>query len=62
MGPVDIIAIVAIALVVGGALAYIIVAKKRGQKCIGCPHSKQCKSCCSGKCDISKSDKAENAE
>lgn len=60
MGPVDIIAIVAIALIVGGALAYIIVAKRRGQKCIGCPYSKQCGGCCSGKCDSNKSDKSKN--
>ena len=42
----DIIAISAIVLVVGGALAYIIRAKKRGEKCVGCPYAKQC----GGKC------------
>lgn len=45
---VNIIAVAVIALLVGGALTYIILAKKRGEKCIGCPHSKQCGgNCCS---------------
>lgn len=45
-----IIAIVSIVLIVGGALAYIIKAKKSGQKCIGCPHAKTCNAskCCYG--------------
>ena len=43
-----IIAIAAIVLIVGSALAYIIKAKKSGQKCIGCPHSKSCGGCCCG--------------
>lgn len=38
----DIIAIVAIVLVIGGAIAYIIKAKKSGKKCIGCPDSCSC--------------------
>lgn len=42
MGAGEIIAIVAIALIVVGATAYIIKAKKSGRKCIGCPHSKTC--------------------
>ena len=42
MGPVEIIALIFIILAVGGASAYIIIAKKRGQKCIGCPFAKQC--------------------
>ena len=47
----DIVAILLIALIVGGAVAYIIKAKKSGQKCIGCPDSKTCSSGgCSGGC------------
>ena len=47
----DIIAIAVIVLVVGGAVAYIIKAKRSGRKCIGCPDSKTCSSGgCSGKC------------
>ena len=37
MEPGDIIAIIIIALAIGGALFYIIKAKKSGKKCIGCP-------------------------
>ncbi|MBE6654795.1 MAG: FeoB-associated Cys-rich membrane protein [Ruminococcaceae bacterium] len=44
----NIIIIAVIALIVGGALAYIIKAKKSGKKCIGCPYGDSCKgSCCS---------------
>ena len=47
----EIIAIVAIVLIIGGAVAYIIKAKKSGQKCIGCPDSKTCSAGgCSGNC------------
>ena len=55
----DIIAIGAIVLIVGGALAYIIKAKKNGRKCIGCPDSSSCSGncgCCSG-CGMQKNDK-----
>ena len=34
-----------IALIVGGAIAYIVKAKKSGAKCIGCPSG----GCCSEK-------------
>ena len=40
----EIIAIIAIVLIVGLALFYVIRAKKNGQKCIGCPNSKTCRS------------------
>ena len=43
MIPFEVIAIIIIILVVGGALFYIIKAKKEGQKCIGCPYAKDCK-------------------
>ena len=48
----EIFAAAAIVLIVGGAVAYIIKAKKSGQKCIGCPDSKTCSSPggCSGNC------------
>ena len=47
----EIIAIVAIVLIIGGAVAYIIKVKKSGQKCIGCPDSKTCSAGgCSGNC------------
>ena len=36
---IDILIILAVLLVVGGASLYIWRAKKRGQKCIGCPYA-----------------------
>lgn len=47
----DVCIVVAILIIVGGALFYIIRAKKRGQKCIGCPYAKQCAGNCSGSCN-----------
>ena len=35
----DILIILAVLLIVGGAGFYIWRAKKRGQKCIGCPYA-----------------------
>lgn len=40
----NIIATVVVVAVLGGAVAYIVRAKKSGVKCIGCPHSKVCSS------------------
>lgn len=39
---VDWIIIGVIVLIVGGALSYIIKAKKSGKKCIGCPDGGSC--------------------
>ena len=60
MEPGEIIAIVAIALIIGSAVFYIIKAKKSGKKCIGCPagcscsakdgKKKGCESSCCGCC------------
>lgn len=50
MGAVDYVAIAAIALIVGAAIFYIVRAKKRGAKCVGCPHAKQCGGNCNGGC------------
>ncbi len=36
---------IVIVVIVGLAAHYVYKAKKRGQKCIGCPHS-QCGNCC----------------
>ena len=43
----EIIAAVAIGLIIGGAVFYIIKAKKSGKKCIGCPDSTTCSGACS---------------
>ena len=45
---VNIIAIFVIILTVGGAALYIIRAKRRGDKCVGCPYAKQCGGNCGG--------------
>ncbi|MGN1316654.1 MAG: hypothetical protein ACI4VW_06260 [Acutalibacteraceae bacterium] len=42
-------------LIIGGALGYVIKAKSRGVKCIGCPEGEKCgsknkTSACSGNC------------
>ena len=42
----NVIIIAVLLLVLGGAVAYIVRAKKSGVKCIGCPAG----GCCSGKC------------
>jgi hypothetical protein len=46
MGPIDFAIIAAIVLIVGGAVFYIIRAKRRGQKCIGCADAKTCGGSC----------------
>ena len=38
----NIVVILIIVALVGGAMSYIIKAKKRGVKCIGCPDSAGC--------------------
>ena len=43
MDLVDIIIIIVLALIVGSALLYIIINKKRGAGCIGCPDGARCK-------------------
>ena len=43
----DIIVLLFIALVVGGASFYIIRAKRQGRRCIGCPDAKTCSGNCS---------------
>lgn len=55
---VNIIAIAVILLIVGGAVFYLIRAKKRGEKCVGCPYAKQC----GGNCGQSKSNKVDSTE
>jgi radical SAM protein with 4Fe4S-binding SPASM domain len=47
MGAADYIVLAIIVAVIGGAAFYIYKAKKAGQKCIGCPHSKNCSGGCS---------------
>ena len=44
MKPEESIAIIAIAVIMGFAIVYIIKAKKSGRKCIGCPDVATCPS------------------
>ncbi len=58
MGVTDVIVILVIALIIGGASYYIYRAKKAGHKCIGCPNSTTCGkyndsvSSCGGNCSF----------
>ena len=47
----DILILLVVAAVVALAGWYVYKAKKNGQKCVGCPHSKTCgsKNCSCGK-------------
>lgn len=50
---IDILVSVVLVLIIGGAIAYIVRSKKRGETCIGCPYAKECargKGGCSGAC------------
>ena len=46
----DVVALISILVIVGLATLYIIVSKKKGKKCIGCPYASSCAvkggSCC----------------
>lgn len=46
----DMIIILILAAILGGAAWYIYRAKKSGKKCIGCPNSGSCGGGCSGSC------------
>ena len=45
----DLILVAVIAVIVGGAIAYIRKEKKRGVRCIGCPSGGACSGTC-GSC------------
>ena len=42
----DLVIILVLALILGTAALYIYRAKKKGQKCIGCPNSGSCSGSC----------------
>ncbi|MBR4888194.1 MAG: FeoB-associated Cys-rich membrane protein [Clostridia bacterium] len=44
-----VIAVAALLVIVCAAAGYVVRAKKKGQKCIGCPYAKSCSGHCSGK-------------
>ena len=60
MSIVDYIAIAVVALALSAAVFYIVRAKKRGEKCVGCPYAKQCGGKCDGSCGHAKADESNN--
>ena len=46
----NVILVIVLLLILGGAGIYIIRAKKKGVKCIGCPAGATCSGHCSGNC------------
>ena len=47
---INVIILAVVLLLVGGAIAYIIKAKKKGVTCIGCPAGGHCSGKCNGSC------------
>ncbi len=52
----DILAIAISLLILGGAVFYIIRAKKKGVRCIGCPHGASCAAAKNGGCPCTQKD------
>lgn len=48
MGFAEVLVIIAVVLIVGGAVLYILKEKKKGKKCIGCPYANSCSRCTCG--------------
>lgn len=46
----NLIVVLVLIAIVSGVVWYLIRAKKRGEKCVGCSYAKQC----AGKCDNKK--------
>ncbi len=40
--PIDLILAIILIVIFGAIILYIVIAKKNGQRCIGCPDSKSC--------------------
>ena len=45
----EILAIIALVIVLCCAIGYIIYSKRKGRGCVGCPYSKDCSGSCSCK-------------
>ena len=45
----NVIVVLILAAIVVGIVCYLIRLKKRGVKCVGCPHAGQCGGKCGGK-------------
>ena len=57
MSIVDYIAIAAIVLTLSASVFYIVRAKKRGEKCVGCPYARECGGHCNGGCGHTEAEK-----
>ena len=57
MSIVDYIAIAAIVLTLSASVFYIVRAKKRGEKCVGCPYARECGGNCNGGCGHAEAEK-----
>ena len=55
--PGEIIAFLLVAAIIAAAAVYIVKAKKSGQKCVGCPYSKNCSGNCSAHTKTEKQNK-----
>ena len=55
----NIILIMLLALIIGGAILYILRQKKNGRKCIGCPNGKSCNKSCCDSCGFAKASQGE---
>ncbi|MEE1239226.1 MAG: FeoB-associated Cys-rich membrane protein [Acutalibacteraceae bacterium] len=41
-------------VIAAGIILYLVKQKKKGVKCVGCPHAKQCGGNCSNNCNHTK--------
>ena len=62
---IDLILIAILFLIVGGILFYLWRARRRGEKCIGCPYAKMCQSgkcggACAGATEVTAPDKTKD--
>lgn len=46
----NLVAIAALLIVLGVAIAYIVREKKKGHKCVGCPYAAECAKAKNGGC------------
>ena len=46
----NVIVVLILVAIAAGIIWYLVRAKKRGEKCVGCPYAKQCGSKCNGGC------------
>ena len=45
MSPIDYLLIAGVLLLMGGIVLFVVRSRKKGKKCIGCPHSESCSGC-----------------